>query len=299
MKLTNKLDLPDYLYQWLCSDSYDHDHDPYTISATTLMKPTRATLLTIRHTNRLQQDVSDLIASRVGNAIHDSIEKIETKNVLKETRAERAFTVGPVTYKVTGKFDIMVVESNLTYTLRDIKTTSVWAYILGGKDEEYRKQLSIYRWLNSTDKKVNDIGYVDFFFTDWQSSKARQDRNYPQYKIYAGYKINLMSLKDTEDYIRDRLTAIEADRNKADNDLTKCTLEELWAEPEKYAVYKHKAKKATRVLDSYKDAKEYIQSRGIKGFIQKREAKVKRCNYCASLQFCNQGQEYLNKGLLA
>lgn len=295
---TNKLNLPQYIVDWLCSDSYDHDHDPYTISATTLMKPTRATLLTIRYADRLQQDVSDLIASRVGGAIHDSIEKIETLNVQKELRAERLVTVGPVTYKVTGKFDIMEEQPDETETLRDIKTTSVWSYILGGKDDNYEKQLSIYRWLNSVDRKVNDIGYIDFFFTDWQSTKARTDRNYPQHRIHTGYKIQLMSLEDTEDYIRSRLEAIEIDRNKADNNLTLCTAEELWAENEKFAVYKHGAKRATRVLDSMEEAEKYKKAKRISGFIKKREAKVRRCNYCSGLPFCNQGQRYLNKGLL-
>jgi len=296
---TNRLNLPQYIYQWLCSDSYDHDHDPYTISATTLMKPTRATLLTLRYADRLQQDVSDLIASRVGGAIHDSIEKVDTPGVLKEIRAERTVSLGSVTYKVTGKFDIMEIEQDETHTLRDIKTTSVWSYILGGKDDTYEKQLSIYRWLNSVDREVNDIGYIDFFFTDWQGTKARTDRNYPQHRIHTGYKIQLMSLEDTEKYIVERLEAIEADRNKADDNLTPCTPEELWAENEKYAVYKNGGKRATRVLDSLAEAEKYKRVKRISGFIKKREAKVRRYNYCSCLEWCNQGQGYLKKGLLA
>ena len=298
MDYTNRLNLPQYVVDWLENDNYDHDHDPYTISATTLMKPTRATLLTIRHSDRLQQDVSDLIASRVGNAIHDSIENIKTPGVLKEIRAERTIDVGPVTYKVTGKFDIMIAEENGTFTLRDIKTTSVWTYILGGKDEDYEKQLSIYRWLNSVERDVNQTGYIDFFFTDWQGAKAKQDKDYPQYRIYTGYKINLWSLEDTETYIRERLEAVEADRNKADDDLTPCTRKELWAEPEKFAVYKHNAKRATRVLDSHEEATQYMSAKRIKGFIQRREPKVRRCNYCSAFPFCNQGQSYAKQGLL-
>ena len=85
MEYTNNLNLPQYIVDWLKNDDYDHDPDPYTISATTLMKPTRAFLLTTRHVNKLQQDVSDLIASKMGSAIHDSIESVKTESVQKNT----------------------------------------------------------------------------------------------------------------------------------------------------------------------------------------------------------------------
>lgn len=300
MDYTNKLNLPQYIVDWLEKDNYDHDHDPYTVSATTLMKPTRATLLTIRYADRLQQDVSDLIASRVGNAIHDSIERIETDGVQKEVRVMATMDIGPVTYKVTGKFDVLTQEENGTFTLRDIKTTSVWSYILGGKDEDYERQLSIYRYLLTAEGyDVNDVGYIDFFFTDWQGIKARNDKDYPQHRIHAGYRIQLMTMEDTETYIREQLEAIERDRNKADDNLTPCTRQELWAENEKYAVYKNGAKRASRVLDSREEAEEYKAQKRISGFIQKRDPKVRRCNYCSAFPFCNQGQSYANQGLLA
>src|SRR5690606_28074531 len=134
-----------------------------------------------RHKDKLVIDVIDLVASRLGSAIHDSIEKVETENVTKEERLYREVQIEDTTYTISGKFDIMVKEGNV-YTLRDIKTTSVWAYIYGSKDNDYREQLSVYRWLASVDKEINPNGFIDFFFTDWQSVKSK-DEGYPSQRV--------------------------------------------------------------------------------------------------------------------
>jgi hypothetical protein len=157
--------LPEYLYSWLISDNYDRIDDPYVISATALMKPVRATVLSVRHAEDLEIDVIDLVSSRYGSAIHDSVERIKTPGVDKETRVFREITIGTTKYNVSGKYDILVDNGNETHTLRDMKSTSVWAYIYGGKDEDYRTQLSIYRWILAPQKEITDDAFIDFFFT--------------------------------------------------------------------------------------------------------------------------------------
>ena len=299
MEFKNRLNYPQYIVDWLINDDYDHNYDPLTVSATTMMKPTRAYLITSRHRDELQTDVVDRVAACVGSAIHDSIERIETPNVQKEQRASRTICVGDVVYTVTGRYDILEDNSDGTFTLRDVKTTSVWAFIFGGKDESYQIQLSIYRWLLSLDKVVTAHGFIDFFFTDWQSMKARQDHKYPQQRIAPGHRITLMSLEETEQWILSRLELIEASKDLSDDDLTACTREELWMSDDKFAVYKRGGKKASKLCDTRQAAEQYIQIKKIAGHIQHRPAKVKRCNYCSALPFCNQGQSYQKQGLLA
>jgi hypothetical protein len=299
MNYTNDLNLPQYIVDWLINDNYDHNTDPYTISATTLMKPTRAHVLALRHKDNLQRDVADNIAARVGGALHDSIEQVETPGIHKEHRARREFPLGPVVYTVTGKYDILEEHSDGSFTLRDIKTTSVWAYIYGGKDEEYRKQLSIYRWLLSQEKEIRNEGYIDFFFTDWQSSKAKSDKDYPSERIKAGHRIQLWSLDETEDYIRSRLQLVEDNRGLSDENLVACTKQELWAGDEKFAVMKPAAKRATKLCDTRSEAEQYITAKKMSAFVERRPPKVKRCKYCAAFPFCNQGQHYHNQGMIA
>lgn len=298
MKYTNQLNLPLYIFDWLVNDDYDHSMNPYAISATTLMKPTRASILTKRYVNQLQQDVSSLVASRLGTAIHDSIEKIQTPGIVKETRVSRSILLGETLFNITGKPDIQVDNYDGTWTLRDIKTTSVWSYVYRGKDEDYRLQLSIYRWLLSASKQMRDEGYIDFFFTDWQSSKARQDPQYPQQRIYPGYEIKLLPLDVTENYILGRLEELEQSRDVPDDDLPLCTMDELWADPETFAVTKHKAKRATKLCTTEAEAKDYMKQRKIAGYIERRPPKVKRCKYCAGYEVCSQRKAFTEQGLL-
>lgn len=297
MKFTNKFNLPAYLVDWLKNDDYDYNHDPLTISATSLLKPTRASILTDRHVEALEIDVSDLIASRYGNAIHDSIERIETPGVSKEKRVSRTIEVAGVTFTVTGKYDLLVQEGD-SHRIRDIKTTSVWAFIYGGKDEDYRGQLSIYRWLLSDKMKVEPTAYIDFFFTDWQSSKARNEADYPKRRINPGYKIDLLSLEDTEAMIRTKLAELVKYASVEDDELPFCTKKELWAEDDTYAVYKIGNKRATKVCDSEQQAEAYKLNNKINGFIQHRKGKVKRCKYCSAAPWCNQFTELLKQNLI-
>lgn len=262
------------------------------------MKPSRVYWLTKRNGDDLAMDVSELVASRLGTAIHDSIEKIETPNVHKEERVFKKLEINGVTYTVAGKYDILT-EQNGKWVLRDIKTTSVWAWIFGGKDEDYRKQLSIYRWLLSDKHDVEDAAYIDFFFTDWQSMKAKTEENYPSQRIAPGYKIDLLTLEETEAYVRERLLEIFSQAEVPDSMLPECTDEELWADEDTYAVKKYDAKRATKVCSSKEEAVQYIADKKMTDVrIEFRKGKVKRCKYCPAAPFCSQFFELDQQGLI-
>jgi hypothetical protein len=298
VKVTNKLNLPPYLFDWIADDQYQHSTDLFTMSATSLMKPVKASVLTSRYDDQLEIDVSELIAAKLGTSIHDSIEKITTPNVTKEQRTTRTIQIEDTTYTVSGKYDVLVFKDD-KWILRDIKTTSVWAYILGGKDEEYRKQLSIYRWLLSTRHNVDETAYIDFIFTDWQSSAARNDRDYPQQRIKAGYKIELLSFEDTEKYIKERLTLYHKYRNVPDKELPPCTRTELWASADSFAVMKAGNKRATKVCSSKEEAELYIRDKQVtQSFVEFRQGKIKRCRYCSCFAKCDQFTSYLAQGLI-
>jgi PD-(D/E)XK nuclease superfamily len=286
------------MYDWLVHDDYDYDYDPLTVSTTGLMKPIRATILTARHGDKLEIDVSELIASRYGNALHDSVERIVTPGVSKEQRIKRTVDIDGVTYTVTGKYDLLV-EQDGVHTIRDMKSTSVWAKIYGGKDEDYQTQLSTYRWLLTPTHQINPVAYIDFFFTDWQSSKARSEDNYPKQRIHAGHKIELLSIEETEDKIRRKLSQLKEHQNTPDDELPECTKEELWAEEDTFAVYKIGNKRATKVCDTKQEAEIYQEQHNIKGYIQSRPGKVRRCKYCSAAPFCNQFKRLQEYNLIA
>lgn len=296
VNVTNKLGLPEYLVDWLNHDSYDHNKAENTISATGLMKPVKISILTARHKEKLEIDVSELIASRMGTAIHDSIERISTPNFSKEQRITRVLRVKEIDFTVTGKYDVLQKNGDGTVTIRDIKTTSVWAYIFGGKDEDYRIQLSIYRWLLSQTEEVTSIAFIDFFFTDWQSMKAKTEANYPSQRLKAGYKVDLLSLEDTEKYIVERLTMFLDFRDVEDDDLPDCTPKELWAGVDTWALVKIGNKRATKICDSLADAEAYKNLHSSDLTIRLRPGKVKRCGYCPVHNHCSQHKRLVESG---
>jgi len=171
MKYENKNNLPEYVREWLLINDYDlTDRGMYELSATELLKPAKSVVLSRIYGDTVSIDISELIASRIGTAMHDSFERA----MLGERREERLHTV-EAGYKISGKFDL-IQDGYFT----DIKTTSVWKYI-HNEYQDYINQLSIYRWLLARNgSTVNECGKILFIFTDWQKAQyLRNPRDYP------------------------------------------------------------------------------------------------------------------------
>jgi len=293
MRYTNKYNFPDYVYQWLTTDYYDYDEN--TLSATTLMKPARAYAIEKQNWENLEIDVSDVIASRYGTAIHDSVEKVKLKDCKQEQRLKKS-VLGKT---ITGKFDILRQIANDQWELIDVKSTSVWSYVYGSKEEEYKKQLSIYRWLAiENGYNVIDKAKIWMIFTDWSQERAKKNPDYPDTRIKIK-EIELWSEEKTLKYIGDRIRILEDAAKKNQEEMPKCTNEELWAESDKWQVMKENRKTAIKNCETEEEAEEYI------GAIKKdqnkygvylRKGGVKRCKYCIARKFCTQYHELVELG---
>ncbi len=84
MKLTNKFNVPLSLAIWLAHDEYQHSDDPKVISATGLLKPLKSLILSQQCTSG-EVDISELINSRMGTAIHTAIEHAWSSKTLLAT----------------------------------------------------------------------------------------------------------------------------------------------------------------------------------------------------------------------
>ncbi len=81
MKYTNNTGINLSLAMWLATDTYDHCDDPMQISATTLLKPVKVIVLSRRLAKSgvtKEADLSTMVPSRLGTAIHDAIERAWT-----------------------------------------------------------------------------------------------------------------------------------------------------------------------------------------------------------------------------
>ena len=280
VKYTNKYNLDRTVVEVLQNDEYDYN--PHVLSATSLISPARQVAYKRLYHGDLEVDVSDLIASRYGTAIHAAFENVALTDCIQEKRFSVKFT----DFEVSGKFDILRKEE-AGYRLIDIKSTSVWKLLMGDFDQ-YIKQLSIYRFLCSRNSyDVKQEASIFFFFTDWQSKKAKLDPTYPQLRFHK-LDIQLWSLRTTEDFIKSRYSAItKAEKliKAGKEEDIETTNEELWQRDDKFAVMKGKQKRAVKLFDSKLKAEMHIgEDKGYR--IEARKEVARRCSYCPCTKFC-------------
>lgn len=325
MAITNNSDISLALAVWLLHDEYDYIRGVSKyISATTLMKPIRHIILPKRlPPEAVEDDVENYIARALGKSLHDSIEKAWSKGYARslelmgypddliervrvnptdeEVRASNSII--PIYleqrmfrefegYTVGGKFDL-VTEG----IVQDNKSTSAYSWLMGGKDDDYRLQMSIYRWLDAGQpmpKITEDFGRINFIFTDWQKAQARQNPNYPQKRV-EHKEIELMSLRETEIWVRNKLRQIEANQGVEEPLLPECSKEELWLSDPVFKFYSDASKtdgRATKNFDNAADAKAFQASKGGKGVIKTVVGEPKRCGYCDAFPICSQKDRY-------
>lgn len=316
--ISNVHDIGTALAVWLVHDEYDYVNETNYISATSLMKPIRQLLLPslVPPANRVQPDVEDFISRALGHSLHDSIEKAWVKGYAtnlkklgypdeviarvrinpkdselfegcipiyleqRSIREHRGFKIG-------GKFDLVAQG-----IVHDNKSTSAYSWVFGGKDDDYRLQGSIYRWLNP-EKITEDFIRINFIFTDWQKAQAKSNPNYPQRRVETR-DIPLLSLADTEKWIDWKLDQIQKYKDAPESRIPECTDAELWMSSPTFKYYSDPAKtdgKSTKNFDSIHAANMFKAEKG-KGIVITVPAQPKRCGYCDSFSICSQKDKY-------
>ena len=324
MKITNNFNISLSLAVWLLHDEYDYVNEPNYISVTTLMKPLRHIILPRRIPRELvETDVSDFIARALGHSLHDSIEKSWVKGykrslallgypekviervlinptpeelastpnaipIYLEQRAKKTVTVDGKTWTVGGKFD-MVAEG----IVHDNKSTSAYTWVYGGRDDEHQQQGSLYRWLNP-DKITEDFIRINYIFTDWQKSQAKQNPNYPQKRVESK-DIVLLSEAEVQRWVEWKLQLVMKYWDAPERDIPNCTDEELWMSDPKFKYYADPAKtsgRSTKNFDSLLEANAFKAEKGNKGIIITVPGEPKRCDYCDAFPLCTQKDKY-------
>jgi hypothetical protein len=323
MRYSNVSEVPLALAVFLASDNYDYNDDPMTISATTLMKPIRQIILP----GRLPPGVGlpslpDQMPNREGAAVHDGIERAWRENHVAAmtalgypTKVIDLVLINPTPaqllanpdcipvyleqrlkrkmgrWTISGKFDF-VGEGRV----QDFKRTKVWTYLNQVNNNKYPLQGSIYRWLDPKLITQNEMG-IHFIFSDWQGSKVRQDPNYPP-RAFKTQSFQLQSLTVTEQFISNKVKAIETYFDAAEEDIPYCTDEDLWRSEPVFKYYKNPAKttRSTKNYDNKHDA--YIRLAEDKnvGIVLEKPGEVMACKYCPAFAACSQKDQLIASG---
>ena len=253
-------------------------NDPYVgggdISVTKLIDSPQILQLTKRHSDKITTDVSERVWSLLGQAVHTVLERagIRAKSGMVEDRLY-AKIFG---WEVSGQFD--TIEDK---TLIDYKVTRT--YKAGGSDS-WTAQLNVLRWLAfKNDIEIEKLEVIAIL-RDWRKSQALRDSNYPQAPILS-VAIPLWSIEDTEMYVAERVALHQF---ASSGHTVKCTDEERWAMPTKYALTKAGGKRALRVADSPEELG--VPADGYS--IVERKGEFRRCErYCDVSAFCQQKLE--------
>lgn len=320
---SNQTNLPLPIAAWLAHDTYDRV--AAGLSATTLMRPTRQVILAKRvPPGEGITDISGLIKSRIGTAIHDAIERAWISDKLTDTlrslgiseKMVKRVLVNPdviptgkpvipvylekrssrevLGVTVTGKFDFIADGR-----VHDFKTTSTFAYTSSNKDEDYILQGSIYRWLNP-DIITDDTMSIIFIFNDWNKNRYLSDRdNYPPSQITTRDFL-LLPEATVQKFVETKVNELIACENLDEADLPLCTDKELWRKEDTFKYYKNPASvgRSTKNFDSYREAYQRFIDDGSVGRIDTIKGTVQACHYCPAFNLCSQKDAMLETGEL-
>lgn len=292
MKITNHFNVPEPLVALARKEYYSKGKADYSV--TEIMSPPRIQRLKRKHWDDMEQDVTDMLWSMLGSALHVVAERSEVIDHLNE---ERLFMeIDGVT--LSGSIDLQQhVKGGVA--LKDYKFTSVWA-VMNDKPE-WEQQLNVYGWMVHKIKGVDIKGLqICAILRDWSTRKAQTESGYPQAQIQM-VDITIWSFDKTEKYVHERIELHKESKVQADWDeeLPECTEEERWMRTTTYAVKKEGRKSAVRVFDAQEDAVKLIEESEDKKklSIEVRKGEPVRCtgNYCGVNKWCSQYQSYLKE----
>lgn len=283
MKVTNNLNLPEGFVKAV--DINRHCKEG-TISATTLLHGIKSTILTDRHWDEMEVDVSDNIWAIWGTAVHALMEKEGENEVTEELLSYPVSNI-----KVTGRLDNYDMKKKI---ISDYKTASVWKIKFEDFDD-WKKQGLIYAWLLKKNgfetKKCRFIALLK----DHSQTEAVRDSSYPQSPVYIyEFDVTEKDIEEIEIFIKGRVKEYEDNISLSDDDIKACTPDERWEVPGKFAVMKKGVKKAVKLFDDKKEAEKYAGDYDY--YVEERKPEYKKCkNYCSCNKFCNFYKENVNE----
>lgn len=317
--------LPISIKVWLAHDEYEYIDDPKVISCTALLNSTKQLILGQRvPPGQGRIDVNTLVSNHIGRSIHNNIEETWTKHYAKGMAAngipqkvidririnpsKAELTADPTIipaymeirsqreidgYTITGQFDFCIEGR-----VEDFKSTSTYSYTHGTGNDKYPQQGSIYRWLNP-DIITQDRMAIQYIFIDWKIANVVQDPMYPKSRTLE-VTYPLMTLTETENFIRDKLRAYTKYKDADESLMPPCTGDDLWIKPSTWKYYKNPAKtlKSTKNFTNPDEANLRLAKDGYVGIVKEVKGKVIRCKYCPALNICKQKDEYILDGSL-
>jgi hypothetical protein len=286
VKLTNKFNIPQTFVNVLERPTYTKGKAH--LSVTQLINSPKIVALTQKFDADLEQDVSDMVWSIFGTAIHGVLEHGKDENHIVEERLHATLDG----WRISGAIDLQIKDDD-GLSIRDYKTTSAWGVM--NEKVEWEQQLNIYAWLVETVKKtpIIDIGIVAII-RDWSRRDAAKNENYPPAPVKE-IPIRLWTYEEQTTYIKHRIGLHSACEfaMETDEDLPLCTPEEMWERPTTWAIKKVGGVRAKSVHDTEESMLKALEIAGPAYEIEVRPGSRIRCeSFCPVNTYCQQWRDY-------
>lgn len=209
-------------------DAYVQSKIPRSLSATTFLSAVQKTILSKRHESSI--DIKLNSASLLGTALHEYFERIiktgtefdyeDNHYKLIYQELSMNIPIGNTGFTATGTSDLVFMKNHDILHIGDYKSCK--DYSLKKRDfDKWMKQLSIYAMLAhlTLKKPVDKYGTIFYF-----NKSAEATSKFP----FGVIELELMSLKDTRDFIVERTLEFKKYWDVKDDELPKCTEIENW-----------------------------------------------------------------------
>ena len=286
MKLTNKFNIPQTFINVLDRPTYSKGKA--NLSVTQLINSPKIVALTKKFEDELEQDVSDMVWSIFGSAVHKVLEHGQDDNHIVEER----LSVEIDGWKISGAIDLQIKGDNFI-EIRDYKTVSAWSVM--NEKIEWEQQLNLYAYLVEQVKKIPVISVgIVAIIRDWSRRDAANREGYPEAPVKE-IPIKLWPFEQREAFIKERihLHANCEFEVETDGDLPACTPEEMWEKPTMWAVKKVGGARARSVHTTNQEALETLAKLGKAYEIEVRPGSRTRCeSFCPVSNYCQQWRDY-------
>lgn len=287
MKITNDHGLPEALYTAIVNSEKEYSgprNIEDKISCTTLIGPPRIHFLRVRHNDELVEDAASRIWSLMGTLMHSLMEKSDDTNVLVEERQEKV--VDGVT--ISGQADRITNDGSF----EDYKFTTMYSVV--GKAEakpEWVLQLNVLNWIFHDIFKAQAM-IIHAILRDWSKGKHKKDPvGVPAVQYKKVIITDIWPIEKADKYVRERVALFKSCKPLSDNDLPKCTSEDMWAKEDIWAIMKPGRVSAVKLCYSEQEAKDSCPSGH--SIVVRPGERIRCSDYCNVSCVCNQYQEYL------
>jgi hypothetical protein len=283
MRITNNHKLPDPVVRAITA--YEEGDQPEGLRVTTLIDSPRISQLRRIHYPKLTEDVSQLVYRVWGSAIHEILSRETSNAYVSEERLSHEVD-GTL---ISGAIDLQFIgPEDDAVQMFDYKTTAAYGVTQGIKPE-WERQINVYAYLIRHVKGLSvKSASVVAFIRDWRQSDADTREGYPPAPIHE-MAVHLWAEDEQDRYVEERVRAhVNAEVQADFDDLPRCTDEERWAQPTKWAVHKGRNKRALKLFDFEVDAQTFAGESEDRN-IQVRPGRYVRCeSWCAVAPYCSQ-----------